>query len=212
MEKCRQSTKLHLGLLVRGWIFSQQLKLCYQTRTHTRTHTQKRIHFLYGRNHPEFEALLYLRLLQFLPWLTQGLINKKEKEKTGMWAERNYWATFQKKKKLPGWNQSQSTVTPSKTLLTFFHWTQFLWHLFCALCFHCVWRVKDWCLDKLSNRTCIKGFLWQLRFHRLQQLLIPRPCLPRWKCSREKEPVRLKLNIYPVQPCHHRLLPLILMA
>lgn len=99
MEKCRQSTKLHLGLLVRGWIFSQQLKLCYQTRTHTHTHTQKRIHFLYGRNHPEFEALLYLRLLQFLPWLTQGLINKKEKEKTGMWAERNYWATFQKKKK-----------------------------------------------------------------------------------------------------------------
>ena len=68
---------------------------------HTHAHTQKRIHFLYRRNHPEFEALLYLRLLQFLPWLTQGLINKKEKEKTGMWAERNYWATFQIIKKTP---------------------------------------------------------------------------------------------------------------
>ena len=96
MEKCRQSTKLHLGLLVRGWIFSQQLKLCYQTHTHA--HTQKRIHFLYCRNHPEFEALLYLRLLQFLPWLTQGLINKKEKNRRVGWEELLSYLPKKKKK------------------------------------------------------------------------------------------------------------------
>lgn len=64
-----------------------------QARTLTRTHTNT-IHFLYYRNDPEFEALLYLRLLQFLPWLTQGL--KTKKWKTGTWAEKNYWAAIQK--------------------------------------------------------------------------------------------------------------------
>ena len=169
---------------------------------HTHAHTQKRIHFLYRRNHPEFEALLYLRLLQFLPWLTQGLINKKEKEKTGMWAERNYWATFQIIKKKPYQNEIRAKV--QKHLQKLFS-LSFTGLSFCDICsVHSVftaWRVKDWCLDELSNRTCIKGFLWQLRFHRLQQLLIPRPCLPWWKCSRENEPAHLKLNIFPVQPC-----------
>lgn len=82
-KKCRQSNReLQLGLLVRGWKFSQQLKLCNQT--HTYTHTSKRktnplpLYCKKKKNDPEFEALLYLRLLHFLPRLTQGLINKKK--------------------------------------------------------------------------------------------------------------------------------------
>lgn len=38
LKKCRQSAQLKLGLLVRGWEFAQQLKLCNQTHTHIHTH------------------------------------------------------------------------------------------------------------------------------------------------------------------------------
>lgn len=168
LKRCRQSTELQLGVF--SWVGGNS----HNSWSCITKHTQKLIHFLYCRNDPElFEALLYLRLLQFLARLRQGFINpkKKRKEKTSMWDERNYWATFQNPAtttKTYRWKNITISVHLQKLCSAFCHWTLYI--RFKSLCFHSAWGVKDasgWIFKQVLHQW----FQWQLSFDWLQQLV-----------------------------------------
>lgn len=150
-----------------GWKFSQQLKLYNQT--HTKTNPlpllQKWSRVVWGA--AIFKAAPVSRSAK----TRLHKPKKKRKEKTSMWDERNYWATFQNPAtttKTYRWKNITISVHLQKLCSAFCHWTLYI--RLKSLCFHSAWGVKDasgWIFKQVLHQW----FQWQLSFAWLQQLV-----------------------------------------